>query len=211
MSSTGSTGGTGGTGVLRVAVGTTNPAKLRAVEAACTQIFLSPLPSPVPAAAATAAATGVYQSIEVVGISVPSGVRDQPLSDAETQTGALTRARAVLAADPTAHYGVGVEGGAQETLGRWFESGWICVVDRSGRVGLGTSGRYELSAGIMKRLLAGEELAQVIDDLSGLSDVRSTQGAMGLVTNGLVPRDTAYVHGVLFAFAPFVSSPALWQ
>ena len=75
----------------------------------------------------------------------------------------------------------------------------------------------------MGRLIQGQELAQVIDDLSGQQDVRSTQGAMGMphycrdgpiysgiLTNGAVPRDSAYMHGVYFAFAPFISPPQYW-
>jgi non-canonical (house-cleaning) NTP pyrophosphatase len=106
--------------------------------------------------------------------------------------------------------GVGLEGGVQKIGEKWFESGWIVVVDRAGKTGYGSSGRFELSKKIMMRLMAGDELATVIDDLSGKSDVRSGDGAMGIFTNGRVPRDAAYSHGVYFAFAPFISDARYW-
>ncbi|KAH6565430.1 hypothetical protein BASA50_010930 [Batrachochytrium salamandrivorans] len=177
--------------VLRVVVGTTNAAKLRASQMACSQIFAS-------------------HTVVVEGISVESGVSDQPLSDIETIQGAKTRAKAALEARPDAHYALGIEGGAQQIGDRWFEAGWIAVLDHNGQIGLGSSGRYELSEVVMKKLLAGQELADVIDELSGLHDVRSHSGAMGLVTNELVPRDAAYVPGIIFAFGPFVSDKFLW-
>eukprot|EP00842_Homolaphlyctis_polyrhiza_P000585 jgi/Hompol1/1527/HPOL_004973-RA len=176
---------------LHIAVGSKNPAKLRAAKQACELLFPD-------------------KTIVVTGVSVPSGVSDQPMSDIETQNGALARAAAALEAVPQAQYGLGIEGGAQKIGDRWFEGGWTAVRDRKGGVGLGSSGRYELSGKVMERLLAGSELADVIDDITGMKDLRSTQGAMGLVTNGIVPRDTAYVHGILFAFGPFVSTSGLW-
>lgn len=60
----------------------------------------------------------------------------------------------------------------------------ICVVDREGQEGWGSSARFELSAKLVNMLKEGRELADVIDEVSGKSDVRSNEGAMGVVTNG---------------------------
>ena len=48
-----------------------------------------------------------------------------------------------------------------------------------GRTGVGTSARYELSRAIYERVQAGVELGDVMDAISGQSDVRSKGGAMG--------------------------------
>ncbi|KAJ1340218.1 inosine/xanthosine triphosphatase [Batrachochytrium salamandrivorans] len=162
---------------------------------ACSQIFAS-------------------HTVVVEGISVESGVSDQPLSDIETIQGAKLEPRLLWKPGQMLImvwcYALGIEGGAQQIGDRWFEAGWIAVLDHNGQIGLGSSGRYELSEVVMKKLLAGQELADVIDELSGLHDVRSHSGAMGLVTNELVPRDAAYVPGIIFAFGPFVSDKFLW-
>ncbi len=60
-------------------------------------------------------------------------------------------------------------------------------------------------------LLAGKELAEVIDELTGRSDIRNQEGAMGLLTNGHLPRDVACSHGLFFAFGPFVSERVFWE
>ena len=49
-------------------------------------------------------------------------------------------------------------------------------------MGVGTSARYELAPPIVARLRAGEELAEVMDTLTGQTDVRSQGGAMGAST-----------------------------
>lgn len=100
------------------------------------------------------------------------------MSDEESITGALNRARASLAAHPEAQFGVGMEGGLQKLGDRWYECGWIAVVDKTGKQGIGSSARFEISNVIITEILKGKELAQVIDELTGLHDVRSSLGAM---------------------------------
>lgn len=92
--------------------------------------------------------------------------------------GATNRARAALAAFDDATYGIGVEGGMQETCGKYFEGTWVVVVHRDGRVGTGSSGRFEVSAKIYEMIRGGMDLGQVMDQLSGLTKVGDHQGAM---------------------------------
>ena len=178
---------------MLVVVGSLNAAKIRAVELSIQQMFTQ------------------ISNMNVRGVSVPSLVSDQPMSDKETILGATNRAKAARLRFPEAEYTVGIEGGIQEIGGRYFESGWIAVIDRNGIVGLGSSGRYELSRKIMDKINSGMELGHVIDQVFETSDLRSNQGAMGLVTNGLVPRDSAYVHGIIFAFGSFISDKRMWD
>lgn len=142
---------------------------------------------------------------------MPSGVSDQPMSDEETIQGATNRAKAALARHPEASFGVGLEGGIQMTGGRYFESCWVVACDGTEKLGIGCSAKFELSSRFMEPILAGEELATVIDRLSGQNDVRSSQGAMGIVTNGALCRTDSMIHGVIFAFASFVSAAHYWD
>ncbi|CCW62887.1 unnamed protein product [Phytomonas sp. EM1] len=196
------------------AVGTTNRAKLASVHAVVQRCF-------------------PRQTHDVVACEVPSGVRAQPMSAGETQRGALARARAALRCLPHADFGVGLEGGiehvslaeeeAKEGKGegerndheegeRYFECGWMAVVERqTGRVGLGSSARFEMSPALMTPILTeGKELAEVMDALTGEQDVRSGLGAMGVLTAGVLDRATAYSHGLIFALAPFLSDTKYW-
>ena len=58
---------------------------------------------------------------------------------------------------------------------------------------------------------AGEELCEVMDDLSGQSAVGSHQGMMGIVTRGILQRGECMTHGVYFGFAPFISDEVYWE
>jgi len=75
---------------------------------------------------------------------------------------------------------------------------------------MGSSARFEMGTPIIEGILAGDELAIVIDRLSGETNVRSRQGAMGVITNGIIPRADSYYQALVFAFAKFISNPKYW-
>ena len=60
-------------------------------------------------------------------VAVPSGVRPQPLSDAETLQGALNRVQHAAHLVPHADYWVGIEGGVEERQGGMEAFAWIVI------------------------------------------------------------------------------------
>src|SRR5436309_1627853 len=98
--------------VRTVAVGSTNPVKIGAVRAMIAQ---------------------VWADARVDGVSVPSGVSDQPIGDDETIRGALARAAAARDALGT-ELGVGIEGGVVERSdGTMRTCAWAAIVGANGR------------------------------------------------------------------------------
>lgn len=170
------------------AVGTTNKAKVACVEEVVRMCF--------PDATHT-----------VVPVAIESAVAAQPMSALETQHGAQHRAESALAAVSGARFGVGLEGGVEQIGEKWFECGWMYVVEKdTGRVGIGSSARFEMSQKIMRKIIdEKKELAEIMDELTGKTDVRSGLGAMGILTAGHLGRKEAYNHGLIFALAPFLS------
>lgn len=161
----------------------------------------------------SALSTGIRifgEETTVVGVEVVSCVDDQPKSASETRAGAIHRAREALSVTPGADFGVGMEGGIELVGEEWFECGWMAVVSKDGKLGLGTSARVRVGKTIVKRLLEGEELSDVIDDMTGKTDIRSGMGFMGIVTAGHLPRADCYAHGLIYAFSPFLSDEKYW-
>ena len=179
---------------MKWVVGTTNKAKILCVEAVVNKCFPG-------------------QTHEVVSVNVASGIDAQPMDVDSTVRGARNRAAGALSAVPDADYGVGLEGGIERCAGKYFECGWMVVIDRrGGREGIGSSARFEMSEVLMRPLLdEGKELAEVIDAMTGGTDVRSTLGAMGVLTGGYLGRADAYSHGLMFALAPFLSEKKYWE
>jgi inosine/xanthosine triphosphatase len=131
-----------------------------------------------------------------------------PLSEAEIVDGARRRARTLIerpASDRLEAYAVGLEGGLTPlTLDGdevWMLQSWAAVTDGQ-RWGYGAGGALEVPAALARRVVAGEELGDVIDGLAG-SGTRGTRGAWGVLTRDLAGRRDAFRLAVLAAFAPF--------
>lgn len=168
--------------ITTVAVGSTNPVKVQAVHNSIQRI---------------------WPTAEVHGVTVVSGVRAQPLSDDEAITGAINRAQAArfsLDSD----LGIGLEGNTHETAQGIFVTGWAAAVDRHDQVGIGGSGRFLLPTVLVERLRLGAELGDLMDEWAGQTNTKQKQGAVGIMTNGLISRTTALETAVIFALTRFL-------
>lgn len=171
-----------------VAVGSTNPVKVQAVR----EVLRYIAPEAV-----------------VAGIAVESGVPDQPWGDDETIRGARNRALAAREA-LSAGIGVGIEGGVVENAdGTLRTCAWAVVVSADGREGVGGSLAMALPERVATLVRSGLELGAAMDAVTGARDVKYDEGAVGVLTGGLVDRQEAYEVLVAYALAPFVSAK-LW-
>jgi len=188
-----------------VALGSENGAKIRATQLGLESIFNRNKND------------NEKTEIKIIGCSVPSGIRDQPLSDQETMQGAINRAKAALEKNPEAQYGIGMEGGIHhitEPVDKWFECGWIVVVDRNNvdHIGIASTARFELPNKVMHEILVNhKELAEIMDALTKKTDIRSNEGAMGVFTNSILHRDLIYSHALVFAFSRFTTPSSYWD
>jgi len=166
----------------RAAIGSTNPAKVEAVQRALAR--LAP-------------------GCTLEAVDVPSGVGRQPFGDDETRRGAAGRAQSALQISG-ADVAFGLEGGVIfEPSGPWLVS-WVAAVDRDARHGEAAGLRMPLPASAAARLRAGEELGDVIDALFDTKMSKQHTGAIGLLTEGFVSRTDAFADLVAMACAPLL-------
>lgn len=170
---------------MNIAVGSHNPVKLEAVRLGF---------------------EAVWNDAEhtVFGVDVTSGIADQPMSDEESLTGARNRAKEALRESPGAHFGVGLEGGLHKIGGQYFDCGWIVVVDKEGREGIGSTARILTPPKIVELIEQGMELGAANDALFGAVNSKQAQGHFGLMTNNAMTRTGAYRDGVIVALSRFL-------
>ncbi len=168
---------------FKVMVGSLNPVKIAAVQAAF-------------------AAVWPEHTWEIAGIAVPSGVSNQPMSDLESITGARNRANNALAAGE-AGYGVGLEGGLQQIGEQWFDCGWVVVRDRAGREGCGSTARLVIPLRMLRLIQQGMEVGEAVDEIFQQHNSKQSAGHFGLMTNNAITRTRAYTDGVIVALARF--------
>lgn len=143
------------------------------------------------------------QQFKIQGVSVESGVSDQPLDDAETYTGAHNRAVNAKQEMPDADYWVGIEGGV-ETKEHGMEAfAWVVVCSRNGRIGKGKTAVFFLPPKVAELINQGKELGEADDIVFGRTNSKQANGAIGLLTDDVVDRTAYYIEATIFALIPF--------
>lgn len=167
---------------LRVVVASRNPVKLGAAAAGFERMFPG-------------------RAIEVEASDAPSGVADQPWSDAETLTGATNRATGARAERPDAEFWVGIEGGLQEVDGAMESFAWV-VVGSSTVTGRSRTASFQLPPAIADLVRSGLELGTAIDQTFDRVNSKQGSGAVGMLTAGAIDRQALYVPAVILALIP---------
>ena len=189
--------------VERIALGSDRASKIMALRASIARV---------------AEIDSAWRDANVVARSVKTDAPGMPLTDWELMSGARQRALAVrkilVEQDLEADLYVGLEGGFHSISveGEWhtFLRGWAFVTDGE-RGSFGMSPSIEVPTEIVKNVIEGKrELGLVIDEVAGMRDVRSRQGAWGLLSRDLLTRSMSFEAALIAAFAPFYN-PALYS
>jgi inosine/xanthosine triphosphatase len=172
---------------LKVAVASHNPVKTGATERAFALVFPD-------------------ETLELMPVSVDSGVSDQPVSDDETRRGARNRAMAARAAAPDASYWVGLEGGVDTVDGQLMAFAWMAVQSADGRIGEARSATLPLPPAVKTLVDSGMELGAANDMVFSTVNSKQGGGAFGLLTDGLYTRESIYTQTLVIALIPLVNS-----
>jgi len=187
---------------MKIAVGSVNKTKIAAVEKALIKI---------------SAAFDVDAGHDMVFHPIPTetSVPAMPLTQNDIMKGARERAlfayNRLINEGKNIDFAIGLEGGIYQvpengiTENPAFLQNWVYVFDgKSGN--FGSSSSLALPEKICHALYHdGKELAEVIDEISGLQDVRSNQGAFGLLTQNLITRSESFEIAVITAMIPFLN------
>lgn len=170
---------------MKIAVGSTNPAKIEAVKEAFQKVWPK-------------------KKWEVIGVDVKSVVSNQPMSDTESIKGAISRAKQALKKSK-ADFAVGIEAGIHQIGKYWFDCGWMVVIDKEGNEGIGSSIRMHTPPRMIKMVREGKEIGEINDIIFKVKNSKHGIGHFGLMTNGAVNRTSAYTDGIISALARFIN------
>jgi len=171
---------------MKIAIGTENHAKIKAVE---TIIAL------------------VWNDAEFSYHKTDSMINAQPHSDEEAIKGAINRAKQAIT-ESKADYGIGLEGTVNTNRHGMFLHGWVAIVDKEHNIGLGQSASIQLPKKIEYRINSGEELGPIMQGLmkDDKNTIRHNEGTNGILTNGLYSRVKEFEDATRCALAKFVNS-----
>jgi inosine/xanthosine triphosphatase len=185
--------------IERIALGSDRAAKIMAVRASIARI------GEIDAA---------WRNASIVARPVKTDAPAMPLTDWELMSGAKQRALSVrdilMEQKLSADLYVGLEGGfhsiSVDSEWRTFLRGWAFVTDGE-RGSFGMSPSIEVPTAIVKDVISGKrELGVVIDEVAGMRDVRSKQGAWGVLSRDLLTQPMIHEAALIAAFAPFYNA-----
>ncbi|AHL23064.1 inosine/xanthosine triphosphatase [Thermococcus nautili] len=169
---------------MRIAVGSTNPTKVKAVENVMRRI---------------------YGDVDVIGVEVDSGVPDQPIGIEEIVRGAINRAKRALE-KTNADLGVGIEAGIYPfpgTLTGYLDVQVCAVASPDGRITIGHSPGFEYPPVVIKRIIKeGVEAGVAMGELVRDPELKRKVGAIGVLSKGLLTRTELNEMAVLMAMIP---------
>jgi inosine/xanthosine triphosphatase len=205
--------------VFRVAVGSTNPSKIRSVQQALEAILNRNSSVGVP-------------KLDMQGLSAPSGVPDQPMGDSETKLGARNRAKTsfdmfVEKFQTEPHLAIGLEGGLEETDDNLVCMAWMAVFGKRSKLvlswtasqdcgdyilaetdqpcwGISKTATFSLPPKICELVKGGLELGHADDQVFSRVNGKHGSGTVGILTNGLIDRSLYYEHALQLAMIPWI-------
>lgn len=164
-----------------VIVSSLNPAKINAVKSA----FESSFPN---------------QTFEFKGVSVESGVADQPMSDAETKLGAATRVKNAKSEIDNGDFYVGLEAGIEGTQ----TFAWMIIESATHR-GESRSASLSLPPVVLDKVNLGLELGDAMDAVYKTENIKQKGGAIGILTDHQLTRSSVYHQALVLALIPFLN------
>ncbi len=167
----------------KIIVASTNPVKIECAEVGLRKLELD-------------------WEFEISGVSVKSGVSDQPKDNSETLLGAKNRASAASETYPEANYCVGIEAGLEKEKEDMITFAWVVITD--GKIfGKARSASFYLPPGIVKLIEQGYELGEADDKFFGRTNSKQINGSVGLLTRDAITRVDLYAPAVTLAFIRF--------
>lgn len=166
---------------VRVGVATVNPLKIRAVKDAFESFF---------------------QGVEVYSCKPRSSLPRQPVDD-QIRQGATARAKEAI--ELSYDYGVGIEGGLLHLGEKAYLTGHSVVISKEGETHGAWGLSWECPPALRERLERGEELGDLIDKLLERTEVKTREGAIGVLSRNKIDRLRVTTDSVVAALIPFVS------
>lgn len=174
-------GRSGHVAVPDIAVGSLNPVKVEAVRTVMEK---------------------VYGEVRITAVDVQSGVPPQPFGD-QTHQGSLNRARAALGEHDMA---VGIEAGVFEMLDGLYDIQHCSIVSSDGRETYGQGSGFRYPDDIADLVRSGLTVGDAVHEIHGDTDIGKRQGAVGLLSHGLIDRKTLTEQSVTAAMIPRIWS-----
>lgn len=167
----------GSMNAVDIAVGSLNPVKIEAVRNVMERI---------------------YGSVRIFAVDSKSGVPEQPFED-ETVQGAINRAKGAIGDHKMA---VGIEAGVFERYDGLYDVQHCAVIDSDGKITIGMGSGFRYPDKVAELVRNGKTVGEAMKEIYSGKDIGREQGAIGILSKGLLDRRELTEQSVLNAMLP---------
>ena len=139
-----------------------------------------------------------YSPYKMFPICVPSEVPEQPFGE-QTPEGAKNRARNAMNGHTLS---VGIEAGVFEMFDTLYDIQYCAILDRDGRFTIGTGSGFRYPDKVVEEVRNGLTVGEAMKKVYGENDVGKSQGAIGILSKGILDRKSLTEQSVLAAMLP---------
>lgn len=169
---------------MKIVIASFNPVKIQAVANAFSKVFPN-------------------KNFTHTPVSVPSGVPDQPISDSQTKKGSINRTANAKSLYPSADFWIGLEGGIHQTKKLVSSFAWITIANNK-LINSTRTASFNLPQDVAKLIGQGLELGEAMDAIHARKNSKQQEGAVGILTNGIVSRTDLYQQSIILTLIPFI-------
>ena len=153
-----------------------------------------------------------YENVEVVGVSVNSGVSDEPVND-EIYQGASNRVNNLIkyAEDNNvgADFFIGVESGITNKLGKWCIIQIAVIKDKNGYESFGTGPAFPVPDKYVQEII-DTDLGIVMDKIFNGNGLKNEKGGIAHLTKDVVTRYDLTREAFIMALTEFINGD-IWR
>ena len=167
----------GDTEAIDIAVGSLNPVKIEAVRSVMERI---------------------YGQVRIFAYDAPSEVPEQPFGE-QTPQGAKNRARNAINGHTLS---VGIEAGVFEMFDTLYDIQYCAVLDKDGKYTIGTGSGFRYPDRVVEEVRNGMTVGDAMKKVYGKDNPGKAQGAIGILSKGILDRKSLTEQSVLAAMLP---------
>lgn len=153
-----------------------------------------------------------YKDVQVIGVSVESGVSDEPVND-DIYNGAKNRADNLIkyAKENSidSDFFVGVESGITNRLGKWCIIQIAVIKDKNGYESFGTGSGFPVPDKYVDEII-NTDLGKVMDKIFNGKGLKNEKGGISLLTNDVITRYDLTREAVIMALTEFINGD-IWK
>jgi non-canonical (house-cleaning) NTP pyrophosphatase len=139
----------------------------------------------------------------VLKINVNSGISDQPLNRKETISGSINRAVAASKKSSDFDIAVGLEGGLYKYRGLYNLICAAAILDKKGKIFIGTGGRVPLPIGVSKNIDNGKSFGEEIRVFSRNNKFDNNKNFDYI--NELITREKSFEEALMMAYRKYIN------